>query len=50
MLKSTIRISNYINLSIGVNNANNYTNDRFGPFVGRSAYIEISSKIKKGNK
>ncbi|MDB9722989.1 TonB-dependent receptor, partial [Candidatus Marinimicrobia bacterium] len=50
MLKSTIKISDYFNLSIGLNNANNYTNDRFGPFVGRSAYIEISSKIKKGNK
>jgi outer membrane receptor for ferrienterochelin and colicin len=49
-LKSTIKISDYFNLSIGVNNVNNYTNNRFGPFVGRSAYIEISSKIKKGNK
>jgi len=50
MLKSTIKISNYFNMSIGIDNANNYTNKNFGPFIGRSAYIQISTKLTKGNK
>jgi len=50
MLKSTLKINDYFNISMGIDNANNYTNKRFGPFVGRSAYIEISTKLTKGNK
>ena len=47
-LRSTININNYFTISLGVKNAGDYTNDRFGPFVGRAAYIEFSTKLKKG--
>lgn len=49
-LKSTLKINDYFNISMGIDNVNNYTNKRFGPFVGRSGYLEISTKLIKGNK
>ena len=43
-----IGVNNHFTISLGVENAGDYTNDRFGPFVGRAAYIEFSTKLKKG--
>ena len=37
--------NNFLYFKFGLNNVTNYTNNRFGPFVGRSAFIELSSKI-----
>ena len=48
MLRSTININNHFTISLGVDNAGDYTNNRFGPFVGRAAYIEFSTKLEKG--
>lgn len=48
--RSTIKIKNSINLSLVLNNLGNYTNENYGPFIGRAAYLEISTKLKKGNK
>tara|TARA_B110000438_G_scaffold207531_1_gene199311 strand:+ start:2424 stop:4529 length:2106 start_codon:yes stop_codon:yes gene_type:complete len=50
MLKTSIKINSIYDISMGVDNANNYTNNRYGPFVGRSAYLEVSTKLKGGEK
>ena len=50
MLKTSIKINSIYDISMGVDNANNYTNNRYGTFVGRSAYLEVSTKLKGGEK
>ena len=35
----------HLTLSIGIKNISNHTNTNFGPFIGRSFYIEITRKI-----
>ena len=39
------KFKNYYNFQFGLNNLTNYTNNRFGPFLGRSAFIEFSTII-----
>ena len=39
------KIFNNYNIRIGLNNSTNYTNMRFGPFVGRNIFLEFSTKI-----
>lgn len=38
----------FINVRFGINNLTNYIDNRFGPFVGRSAFLEFSTNINKG--
>ena len=42
-ISSNVRLSNFLNLSIGINNASDHTNDRFGPYVGRNYYVQFST-------
>ena len=35
------------NLIFGVTNITNHTNSKFGPYLGRSGYIEIKAKLKR---
>ena len=46
--RTTVQINKSLILSFGINNLADYTNKDFGPFVGRSAYLEFSNKIKRG--
>ena len=46
--RTTVQINKSLIFSFGVNNLVNYTNKDFGPFIGRSAYLEFSNKIKRG--
>ena len=39
-----------INLGIGIRNAGNYIHDRYGPYIGRSMYIEISTTFKSNRR
>jgi len=39
------KIYDNYNIRIGINNATNYTNNRFGPFIGRSIFLEFSTKL-----
>ncbi len=39
------KIYDNYNIRIGINNATNYTNNRFGPFIGRSIFLEILTKL-----
>ena len=39
--------NNYVKINIGIKNANNYKDIKYGPFLGRSFYIDISTKIIK---
>tara|TARA_B100000315_G_scaffold191566_1_gene181808 strand:- start:16035 stop:18158 length:2124 start_codon:yes stop_codon:yes gene_type:complete len=43
-LNGNLLIWNPITLSFGIKNAGDYTNDRYGPFVGRTFYFELSFK------
>ena len=47
-VRSTLKIYDYLQLSLGVENAGNYTNSRFGPFIGRAAYLELSTQLEQG--
>ena len=38
-------LNNYIKINTGIKNASNYKDIKYGPFIGRSFYIEISTKI-----
>ena len=35
------------NLIFGVTNITNHTNSKFGPYLGRSGYIEIKTNLKR---
>ena len=47
-IRSSLKIYNSLQLSLGVENAGNYTNSRFGPFIGRAAYLELSTQLNQG--
>lgn len=47
-VRGSFKISNSYQVSIGINNAGNYVDDIFGPFIGRTAYLEISTKLNNG--
>jgi outer membrane receptor for ferrienterochelin and colicins len=44
-INGSMNVWKQINLGIGIRNAGNYTHDRYGPFIGRSFYIEILTNI-----
>jgi Outer membrane receptor for ferrienterochelin and colicins len=46
-IRTTMKIKESINLSLVLDNVGNYTNDNFGPFVGRAAYLELSTALTK---
>ena len=44
-IRTTFKIKKSINLSLVLDNVGNYTNDNFGPFIGRAAYLEFSTAL-----
>ncbi len=46
-IRTSIKLNESINLSIVLDNVNNYTNSDFGPFIGRAAYLELSATISE---
>ena len=46
-IRTTMKIKESINLSLVLDNVGNYTNDNFGPFVGRAVYLELSTALTK---
>ena len=46
-IRTTMKIKESINLSLVLDNVGNYTNDNFGPFIGRAAYLELSTALIK---
>jgi len=47
-IRAAYNINKVTKINFGVQNAGNYMNDKFGPFNGRLAYLEISTQIIKG--
>ncbi len=45
-MNSHIRLLDQLQLTLGIKNAGDHTNDRFGPFIGRAIYLELSTQIK----
>ena len=46
-IRTSIKLNDSINISLVLDNVGNYTNVDFGPFIGRAAYLELSSIIKR---
>ena len=46
-IRTSIKLNDSINISLVLDNVGNYTNVDFGPFIGRAAYLELSSTIKR---
>ena len=44
-IRTSIKLNDSINISLVLDNVGNYTNTDFGPFIGRAAYLELSSTI-----
>ncbi|MFQ6675281.1 MAG: TonB-dependent receptor domain-containing protein [Fidelibacterota bacterium] len=44
-----VRVSHLFSVFFGVRNMTDYTDDRFGPFVGRSFYLELMTELTGGN-
>jgi len=44
-LNSHIRLLDQLHIALGVKNVGDHTNDRFGPFLGRAVYIELSTQL-----
>lgn len=43
---SHLKVASWITIAGGLRNLLDYTHDEFGPFVGRTFYVELESKIK----
>ena len=39
--------NNFTKMKFGLKNASNYVNTKYGPFIGRSFYIELSTQLNR---
>jgi outer membrane receptor for ferrienterochelin and colicin len=44
-LSGSLNFTNKMKLSVGIDNLGDYTNETYGPYLGRKIYFQISSKI-----
>jgi|TARA_Y100000031_G_scaffold145684_1_gene178562 outer membrane receptor for ferrienterochelin and colicin len=44
-MNASFQVWKRINLGFGIRNAGDYIHERYGPFIGRSMFIEISTTI-----
>jgi len=45
-ISTSLKIWNPLIMNFGIKNAGDYTHDRYGPFIGRAVYIELSTTLK----
>lgn len=45
-ISASLKIWNPVFMNFGIKNAGDYTHDRYGPFIGRAVYLELSTTLK----
>ncbi|MCK4577145.1 MAG: TonB-dependent receptor, partial [Candidatus Marinimicrobia bacterium] len=44
-----LRLTGYLTLGLGLHNIRDYTNYEYGPFMGRTYYLELETELRKGS-
>ena len=44
-----LRLAGYLTLGLGMHNMLDYKNYEYGPFLGRTYYLELETELRKGS-